>query len=139
MKQYAVLMLCLCLLGACGPAPARQGVMEPDGESQVKTRQMQTRYFDTADKKKTMESVVETLLDLGFVINSASFEMGSVSATRLGGTTLRITVSVMSRGRRMAVRANVQDNIRAVTDPKTYQNFFDALAKSMFLQAHLEE
>jgi hypothetical protein len=50
-----------------------------------------------------------------------------------------MTVSVMSRGQRMVVRANAQYNIEAVTDPLPYQQFFDALAKSMFLQAHLDE
>ena len=132
------LLLCIFLAGCA--ASAREGVMDTGGESQLKLRQMQTRYFDTANKKATMESVMATLQDLGFVIDKASFELGSVSATKLAGYSLRMTINVMPRpGDRMTVRANAQYNIRAVTDPQPYQQFFDALAKSMFLQAHLEE
>jgi hypothetical protein len=140
MKKYALIMLCVCFfLGGCGPAPARQGVMDTAGESQVKIREMQTRYFDSTDKKKTLESVLETLQDLGFVINSASLDLGSVSATKLSGNTMRMTVTVTPRGKRMAVRANAQRGAQAVTDPKAYQNFFEALSKSMFLQADPNE
>jgi hypothetical protein len=113
--------------------------MDTNGESQVKIRQMQTRYFDSTDKKTTMDSAIATLQDLGFIIDKASFDLGSVSATKLKGYSLRMTVNVMPRGQRMIVRANAQYNIQAVTDPEPYQQFFDALSKSMFLQAHLDE
>ena len=138
MKKYALILLCACFLGGCA-ASAKRGVMDTGGESQVKIRQIQTRYFDTTDKKKTMESAIATLQDLGFIIDKASFDLGSISATKLKGYSLRMTVSVMPRGQRMVVRANAQYNIQAVTDPEPYQQFFDALAKSMFLQAHLDE
>jgi hypothetical protein len=138
MKKFALILLCACLLGGCA-ASAKRGVMDTDGESQVKIRQMQTRYFDTTDKKKTMESAIATLQDLGFIIDKASFDLGSVSATKLKGYSLRMTVSVMPRGQRMVVRANAQYNTQAVTAPETYQQFFEALSKSMFLQAHLDE
>jgi hypothetical protein len=138
MKNYALILLCACFLGGCA-ASAKHGVMDTGGESQVKLRQMQTRYFDTTDKKLTMESAIATLQDLGFIIDKASFDLGSLSATKLKGYSLRMTVSVMPRGERMVVRANAQYNIQAVTDPVPYQQFFDALSKSMFLQAHLDE
>ncbi|MCL2615959.1 MAG: hypothetical protein FWD30_04075 [Dehalococcoidia bacterium] len=138
MRSYAVILLCVCFLGGC-VASAKQGVFDPAGESQLQLRQMQTRYFDTTDKKKTMESAIATLQDLGFIVDKASFDLGSVSATKLKGYSLRMTVNVMPRGERMMVRANAQYNIQAVTDPEPYQQFFDALSKSMFLQAHLDE
>lgn len=51
-----------------------------------------------------------------------------------------MTVNVMPRqDERMMVRASAQYNIQTVTNPEPYQQFFDALSKSMFLQAHLEE
>ena len=138
MKKYALVLLCVCFFGGC-VASAKQGVFDTAGESQVKIRQMQTRYFDTADKKKAMESVIATLQDLGFIIDKASFDLGSVSATKLKGYSLRMTVNVMPRGQRMVVRANAQYHVQAVTDPEPYQQFFDSLSKSMFLQAHLDE
>lgn len=140
MKSYALILVLSCsLLGGCVVA-ANKGVLDTGGESQLQARQMQTRYFDTADKKKTLESVIATLQDLGFVIDKASYELGTISATKLSGYRLRMNVNVSPRGaERMMVRANAQYNMQAIDDPVPYQQFFDALAKSMFLQAHLDE
>ncbi len=137
-KCIALLVLSI-IIGGCAVA-ARDGVMDAGGESQLKRRQMQTRYFDTGDKKKTMESVLATLQDIGFVIDKASFDMGTVSATKLSGYNMRMTVNVTPRSEgRITVRANAQLNARPVEDPVAYQRFFEALEKSMFLQAHMEE
>ncbi len=138
MRKYILILLCVCFLSGC-VASAKQAIMDTNSESQVQLRQMQTRYFDSTDKKKTMESVIATLQDLGFIIDKASFDLGSISATKLQGYNLRMTVNVMPRGQRMVVRANAQYNVQVVTDPVPYQQFFDALSKSMFLQAHIDE
>lgn len=139
-KQFVIaLMLSLSLLGGCA-VNAQKGVLDSNGESMLKLRQIQTRYFDTADKKKTVEAVIATLQDLGFVLDKASLELGSVTATKLAGYRLRMTVSVIPRGaEQMTVRASAQFNIVPIEDPTPYQHFFDALAKSLFLQAHTEE
>ena len=50
-----------------------------------------------------------------------------------------MTVTVRPRGATQGefmVRANAEFQIKAVTDPKPYQNFFAALERSMFLKAH---
>ncbi len=141
MKRMLLMILCLCLpaLGGCAVSPA-QGLFDVQGASQLQLRQMQTRYFDTSDKKKTVEAVIATLQDLGFVIDKASLDLGSVTGTRLDGYTLRMTVNVTPRGRsQMTVRASAQYNVTPIEDPVTYQGFFNALSKSLFLQAHLEE
>ncbi len=107
------------------------------GESQVKLRSFQTRAFDTTDKEKVLRTVLATLQDLGFVIDKADSVLGSVSATKLSGYQLKMTVTVRSRGTtQMLVRANAQFNQTAVEDPLPYQDFFSALSKSMFLTAH---
>ncbi len=70
--------------------------------------------------------------------------LGSVSATKFGQGgefkatyLLRMTVSVRPRGQsQLLVRANAQFNLKAVEEPEPYQQFFTALAKSMFLTAH---
>jgi len=105
--------------------------------SQVQTRNIQTRAFDTTDKHKTLRTVIATLQDLGFVVDKADEILGSVSATKLDGYQLRMTVTVRPRGRtQMLVRANAQYNLIAIDDPEIYQDFFTSLGKSTFLTAH---
>ena len=111
-------------------------VMKTD-QSAVQLRSYQERAFDTADKEQTMRSVIATLQDLSFVLDKADLDLGIVSATKLSGFQLRVTVTVRPRGSsQMLVRANAQQGEMAVEDPKPYQDFFTALEKSMFLTAH---
>lgn len=106
-------------------------------KSQVAIRSIQTRAFDTTDKKKTLRTVIATLQDLGFVIDKADDDLGSVSGTKLNGYMLRMTVTVKPHGKKqLAVRANAQYNVTAVEDPEPYQQFFVALEKATFLTAH---
>jgi len=106
-------------------------------QSAVQLRSYQERAFDTADKERTLRSVIATLQDLSFVLDKADLDLGVVSATKLSGYQLRVTVTVRPRGSsQMLVRANAQQGEMAVEDPKPYQDFFTALEKSMFLTAH---
>ena len=124
------------LMSACMmQADSRSQVLATD-HSQVALRSIQTRAFDIDDKHTTLRSVIATLQDLGFVIEEADDVLGSVSATKLDGYALRITVTVRPRGEtQMLVRANAQYNRTAVEDPLPYQQFFTALGRSMFLTA----
>lgn len=81
--------------------------------------------------------MIATLQDLNFVIDKADLSLGTVSATKLDGYALRMTVSVRGRGEgQMVVRANAQLNTNPITDPAPYQAFFMALERAMFLAAH---
>ena len=123
-----------CAVAAC--APSTKAVLETS-QSAVQLRSYQERAFDTTDKTKTMRSVIATLQDLSFVVDKADLELGTVSATKLSGYQLRITVTVRPRGEtQMLVRANAQYMDKAVENPEPYQDFFTALEKSMFLTAH---
>ena len=106
------------------------------GSDQVQLRQIQSRAFDTTDKTKTLRTVISTLQDLGFVIDKADLELGSITATKLDGYALRMSVTVRPRNaKQLLVRANAQYQESAVTDPAPYQSFFSSLSKSMFLTA----
>lgn len=139
--------LCAVLAVVAGLAgcqtDSRQQVLATT-KSQVALRSIQTRAFDTTAKEKTMRTIMATLQDLSFVVDKADFLLGTVSGTKFGKTEegtnymLRMTVTTRSRGdKQLLVRANAQFELKAVEDPEPYQDFFVALQKTMFLDAHL--
>ena len=128
----AAAILALGLAG-CEVNPPRP-VLE--GGSQVELRSIQTRRFETDDRVQTLRTVIATLQDLGFVIDKADETLGAVSATKLDGYELRMTVTVRPRPpESLLVRASAQYQMAPVENPETYQDFFTALEKSMFLAA----
>jgi len=137
----AILPLCFVVVAASGCADPNKQALATSTESQVKLRTMQSRVFDTTDKMTTMRTVISTLQDLSFVIDKADSNLGTVTATKLGGRGgLRMTVMVQPKGtKQMRVRANAQLGIQAIEDPLPYQAFFQSLEKGMFLTANLDE
>ena len=133
-KVVVIVIVCSLFVGAC--ATTQERLFDSDS-SQVQLRSIQTRAFDTREKEKTLRTVISTLQDLGFVIDKADATLGTVSATKLNNYAVRITVTVRPRGdTQLLVRANAQYNIQPVTEPESYQQFFVALEKAMFLTAH---
>jgi hypothetical protein len=130
----AVLLLSLFTIVSC--APSTHQVLATR-ESQLKLRSIQTRVFDTTDKNKMLRTVIATLQDLGFIIDKADANLGTISATKLNWYDLRITVIVAQRGEsQLSVRANAQYHVAPVEDPEPYQKFFESLSKAMYLTAH---
>lgn len=126
-------LLGLLLLAGCATTPADVA----GAGTQLETRQIQTREYDTLDKAMTMRSVIATLQDLGFTIDQADAELGTITATRLHEYTMRMTVTVVEKeNRRISVRANARIGENSVTDAATYQDFFVVLDKAMFLTLH---
>lgn len=134
-KIAALLIISMiCFMGGC--AVGHDQVLA-SSESQLKLRSIQSRSFDTTDKLAVLRAVIATLQDLRFVIDKADDDLGTVSATKFVGRRLRITVTVKPRGEtQMLVRANAQYHMSPVEEPEPYQEFFEALSKSLFLQAH---
>jgi hypothetical protein len=132
------IFLCALVLGGC--ATTNQHVLDTGDESQLQKRSYQSRIFDTSDKERVLRATISTLQDLGFVIDRADLLLGSVSATKMQGYQIKITVSVRPKGNdRMLVRATAQFNVTPVEDPKQYQDFFSSLEKSLFLSANAGE
>ena len=105
--------------------------------SELATREYQTREYETLDRNLTLRSVLATLQDLGFVIDSADESLGTVTATRASQYRMRMTVTVREKGaNRVLVRANARIGEETVSNPGTYQDFFTALDKAMFLTLH---
>ena len=129
-KMLGMLLMICGLLTAC--AGARPDVT--GGGTQLETRQMQTREYDTLDRATTLRSVIATLQDLGFLIDTADDGLGTVTATREHEYSMRMTVTVREKdGKRVLVRTNARIGEDTVTNPLTYQDFFVALDKAMFL------
>lgn len=133
------ILITAMLLGGC-VATTKDRVLDSDDESQLQKRSYQTRVFDTADKDKVMRATVSTLQDLGFLVNQANFQLGTITATKMERFTTKATVNVRTKGtKQMSVRINAQFNNQPVTEPVHYQNFFTSLEKSLFLTAHAGE
>ena len=99
-------------------------------------RNYQSRSFDTNDKAMVMRAVISTMQDLGFIIDRADEKLGIVSGTSFSHAS-KLTVSVrVVNSKQIIVRANVQVGLKALEEPIAYQNFFNALAQSLFLEAH---
>ena len=131
--KFLLPLIVVASLTAC----ASQNAAITAGGSQLEMRQIQTREYDTLDKRDTLRSILATLQDLGFVIDKADYELATVTATKLQDYKIRMTVTVREREpERLAVRANARFNDRPIEDPRAYQDFFAALDKAMFLTLH---
>jgi len=134
---FPVVFSSALFFSASGCATSQQQILSTD-QSQVALRSIQSRAFDTTDKKLMMRSVINTLQDLDFLIQDSSLDLGTVTGQKFHGiTTVKMSVTVKERNeKQLLVRANAQFGLKAVEDPKTYQDFFVALEKSIFLTAH---
>ena len=105
------------------------------GTSQVAVRNYQSRSFETIDVDNVMNNIVATMQDLGFVIERADIDIGTISGFSFTNQTT-ITVSVRLRANSVIVRANAEKGRKAIKEPQAYQNFFNALSQSLFLTAN---
>ena len=134
----------IILLSGCTAIP--DDAVLGDASHQLKLRSMQSRVYETSDKIAVLRSVIATLQDLDFLVESADLGTGTVSGRKfemkgIGNyANLKITVSVQPKSaRKMTVRANAEFNNKLLEDPVPYQNFFTALSKSLFLAGKLVE
>jgi len=130
----------VCMLALCGIATGLAGCASApkatSGEVALKLRAIQTRAYETTDQNKAVRTAMATLQDLGFVIDNADAELGSVTATKLANSATKMTITVRKRGTtQLLVRANAQYNVIPVEDAEFYQQFFAAYSKAMFLEA----
>jgi hypothetical protein len=131
------LLICGALLGGVSIASGCASTQKAtDGEVALKLRAMQTRAFDTTDVNKAIRTAMATLQDLGFVVDTADAELGSVTASKLNKYVIKMTVTARKRGdTQLLIRANAQYNVLPVEDANFYQQFFTAYSKAMFLEA----
>ncbi len=133
-RKLMILLLVVGLPASGCAASPREAIFE--SQSSVQQRSYQSRAFATIDTKQTLRTIIATLQDLGFVIDKADAALGSISATKLDNFELRVTATVRRRGdTQTLVRVNATWRDGPITNPVTYQDFFVALEKAMFLAA----
>ena len=137
--KFCLILLMSLLMISCANQN-RNILSDGSGNSQLQTRSIQTRSFETGDKNLVVRNIIATLQDLGFVIDKADVDLGTVTATRLTGYQIRMSVTARNKGaEEMIVRANGQYNDEVILDPVLYQDFFSSLQKSLFLTANSVE
>ena len=138
LRALAVSLIAAAAAACAGPPPPPPETLLSPSAEQTKLRSAQSRSFDVQDRKLAMRAVMETLQDLGFIIERANEPMGLVTAARFAeprfSDVVGVTVTVRPEADgKMLVRANAIYNNKPIDDPKVYQNFFAALERSMFL------
>jgi len=129
-KSYSLLIL--CLLTGC--TTTHQAVLDTN-QTQIQRRNYQSRYFSTNDKNAVMRGVVAVMQDLDFIIDKADYKLGIISGNSFVNPSA-ITVSVREMNEnQILVRLNAQVELKPIEDPIPYQNFFNALEKTLFLEA----
>jgi len=124
--------LILVLLGGCPYLPRE---LEPL-KSQLEIVKIQSRTFDTADRDKALRTIIAVLQDLGFVIDTGDYALGSVTGLKVDDYLLKMTVTVRPHGTsKLLVRADARYHVTPIFDSGPYQQFFSALARAMFLEA----
>lgn len=133
----ALLLVPALLLAACNAPQPGPDILAPT-EEQTKLRSFQSRTLEIADRQAALRAVMAVLQDLGFIIERANEPLGLVTAARFAEpnfndlVAVTVTVRAVDAGH-MLVRANAVHNNRPVVDPETYQRFFAALERSLFL------
>lgn len=131
------LIACLVLAACASPPPEPESLFAPT-EEQAKIRNLQTRTFDIADRRRVLRAVISALQDLGFIIERANEPLGLVTAARFAEPRFYdvagVTVTVRSTdAERTTVRANVMFNNEPITTPEVYRNFFATLQRSLLI------
>jgi hypothetical protein len=134
MKKIIAIVFAISSLGfMTGCVNSTAQIINSESESQVKVRAYQTKSYGI-DKKAAVRAVISVMQDLGFVIDRADNLTGTVSGTKLDGYKISMSITIRQRGKESTVRANAQAGIEAITEPKTYQDFFTSLDKGIFLE-----
>lgn len=111
-----------------------------ENPQQLEVRSYQIKNYEQS-KVQTARAVVSALQDLGFIVDKADMETGTVTATKLAQyATMKITAVIRKKNEaETTVRVNAQfasntEMPKAVDDPQTYASFFATLDKAVFLE-----
>jgi hypothetical protein len=113
------------------------------------SRQIQGRRYEMRDEARLMAATLGVLQDLGYTVNETSSGAGMISGSKdRQGSRIRVSVVFRPTTDRAATIARVsfqaitapvfgqQSQVQTIADPVIYQQFFERLSQSLFLEAH---
>lgn len=132
MKKYLLLVFVFVL---CGCVQSLQEDITGKS-SQVETRSYQTYTFENENENLILTSIISTMQDLDFIIDKVDSDLKIVSGTSFKNGS-KLTVTVRKKGNNIIVRANAQNGLKVIDNPIPYQNFFNSLSQSVFLEKNM--
>ena len=138
--QFVFALLAAGVIVSCVPRPAVREIIFDDTMTQLQVRSIQSRTFELTDRIKAMRAVIATLQDLDFVIDRADSRIGIITATKLRGYHLYITIKVDDRRSGPTLvrvfffaKPTYPGMYGVVKMPEAnYQEFFTSLSKNVF-------
>lgn len=126
--RHIAAILLILFMGGCTP-PIDPAVVK---QHQLQVQRMQTRVFDTHDRKLVARGVIAALQDLGFIINNADIEQGIIAAKKFGTYPIEMTVTIQAiSDKQLLVHGIAQYKLKTIEDPALYEQFFSSLRKSL--------
>ena len=151
MKKTVFLMILTLFMSlgyGCTPQKATR--------TQLQTRLLQTKTYETTDYKMVMKAVLNTLQDQGYIVTNAISNLGVITAYKMksrfaGGffsspwvNMIDCSVNVTVYGNKTKVRVNfllrvlndkgVVTGVSHLNDPEYYKQFFSKVDKGVFLE-----
>ncbi len=167
-----VFALFFLLTGCVQPIPKDAFALSA---SSLEDRQMQSRKFDTVERKMLLISGASVLQDMGYALDESNAKLGVITASKhadaMYGSQIAAAVFIALLGGQpppldkeqkiricLVVNDHLQDKksslaritvqriiwntqgqvsrVETIKDPLVYQEFFEKLSKSVFLEAH---
>jgi len=123
-RCVAGILLLTVLLGGCAAEKVDPAL---EKQRQIQLQRMQTRTYDTNDKKLVIRGVIAALQDLKFVITNADVDEGIVTAKKFGAYPIDMTVSIQAiSDKQMLVHGIAESNLQTIEEPLLYEQFFSS-------------
>ncbi len=120
-NTIGVLVVAITLTGCHGGPPPDAMQLSP---TSLKTRQMQTKKFDTQDEANMLTASMEVLQDMGFMIKESESKLGVIVGSKKRETDNRgqrvalITLSILAGSGSLAgIESSHKINVSLVTTP----------------------